>query len=66
MLEIKYLKAGAKAGEAGIRRLRAEAGEQLKTYGLDEKFRKAVGGTTLIKLVLIFSGHELMYIGEVE
>jgi hypothetical protein len=39
-----------------------EAESQLKQYALDEKFKKAIGPTTLIKLVLIFSGAELKYI----
>jgi hypothetical protein len=32
---------------------------------LDEKFKKVFENTTLIKLVLVFSGTELEYIGEV-
>jgi hypothetical protein len=31
---------------------------------LDEKFKKVFENTTLIKLVLVFSGKELEYIGE--
>ena len=42
---------------------KAEA--QLKKYTPDEKFKKAFANTTLIKLVLVFSGTELEHIGEV-
>jgi hypothetical protein len=31
---------------------------------IDEKFRKDIEKTRLIKLVLIFSGHEAIYIDE--
>ena len=47
-------------------RLRVEAEEQLKQYCIDEKFKKSIGGTKLVRLVLIFSGPVLEYIGEVE
>jgi hypothetical protein len=63
LLEIKYLKAGVKPGDAAVRRLQAEAENRLAGYSLDEKFRKSIEQTTLIKLVLIFSGHEAVYIG---
>jgi len=62
ILELKYLK----KKEAG-KRLEStvnQAEEQLKAYNLDEKFKKAIEGTTLIKLVLVFSGTELKYIDE--
>ncbi|MCP5108950.1 MAG: hypothetical protein GY950_36540, partial [bacterium] len=67
MLEIKYIKAGGKRkpADSRVQRLKKEAEEQLKSYGLDEKFRKTIGKTKLVKLVLIFCGHELMYIGRV-
>jgi len=65
MLEIKYIKAGYKPRDAKIQQLKEEAEEQLKNYSIDEKFRKNIEKTTLIKLVLIFSGHESMYIGAV-
>jgi hypothetical protein len=64
LLEIKYVKAGRKPGDTEVMRLKAEAEEQLGKYSLNEKFRKTIEKTTLIKLVLIFSGHELVYLGE--
>jgi Predicted AAA-ATPase/PD-(D/E)XK nuclease superfamily len=65
LLELKYLKAGMKPGDAKVQQLVTEAEEQVKDYALDEKFSKTIGKTELIKLVLIFSGHEAVYIGEV-
>jgi hypothetical protein len=60
VLEIKYTKTGMKPGDAKIEKLKQEAGEQLRNYSIDEKFRKTIEKTRLIKLALIFSGHELM------
>jgi hypothetical protein len=65
MLELKYIKSGVKPGDERIQRLREEAKEQLKRYSIDEKFKKNIKKTTLIKLVLIFSGHECVHIGDV-
>jgi hypothetical protein len=75
ILEIKYLKKGEQVRKDGnkvkerkadkIDKLIIEAEEQLKKYSIDEKFRKTIGSTSLIKLVLIFSGPELKYIAEV-
>jgi hypothetical protein len=65
VLEIKYIKAGVKSSVAKIQQLKAEAEKQLKKYSMDEKLRKNIEKTTLIKLILIFSGHELIYLGEV-
>ncbi|MCU0287527.1 MAG: hypothetical protein MUF15_14175 [Acidobacteria bacterium] len=45
--------------------LKKAAEDQLKRYSIDEKFRKNIDKTTLIKLVLIFSGHEEIYMEEV-
>jgi hypothetical protein len=64
LMEIKYLKSGAKRGDAGVQELINKAEEQLKTYSIDEKYRKNIEKTRLIKLVLIFSGHEAIYIDE--
>ncbi|NIM11427.1 MAG: AAA family ATPase, partial [Candidatus Aminicenantes bacterium] len=64
ILEIKYLKSGSKRGDPGIQELIQTAEEQLKTYSIDEKYRKTIEKTNLIKLVLIFSGHKLVHIGE--
>jgi len=66
ILEIKYIKAGVKPGDPKIRRLKSEAEEQLRVYSIDEKFGKVIEKTTLVKLVLIFSGHEAVYIGDVK
>jgi hypothetical protein len=67
VLEIKYIKAekGKTPDPVKIRHLKAAAGEQLERYSFDEKFRKSIEKTELIKLVLIFSGHELIDIEEV-
>jgi hypothetical protein len=66
LLEIKYLKSGSKRGDPGVQELIHTAEEQLKTYSIDEKYRKTIEKTNLIKLVLIFSGHEAIYTGEVK
>jgi hypothetical protein len=63
VLEIKYIKAGVKPGNAEVKKLKAAAKAQLKRYSIDEKFLKNIEKTTLIKLVLIFSGPEEVYIG---
>jgi len=63
ILELKYVKAGVKPGSPKIQQLKSEAEAQLEKYSIDEKFRKTMEKTTLIKLVLIFSGHELIHIG---
>jgi hypothetical protein len=62
ILEIKYMKKGDKEKDLELKIKAAE--EQLAKYALDEKYQKATAGTTLIKLVLVFSGTELKYIGE--
>lgn len=67
LIEIKYMET-AKNDEKEkieIERLKAEAETQIKKYSLDEKFRKSIEKTTLIKLVIVFSGLRLAYIGEV-
>jgi hypothetical protein len=64
LLEIKYLKSGTKRGHPGVQELINTAEEQLKNYSMDEKFGKSIEKTRLIKLVLIFSGHEAIYIDE--
>ncbi|MCP5103576.1 MAG: AAA family ATPase [bacterium] len=65
ILELKYVKAGMKPGDPKIRKLKSEAEAQLRKYSIDEKFTKTIEKTTLVKLVLIFSGHELIHIGAV-
>ena len=59
-------KKGQKPDPAKIEQLKAEVEEQLKKYGADEKFKKNLEKTTLIKLMLIFSGHRLVNMGKVD
>ena len=66
LLEIKYVKKDREQDTDRIQRLRADAEKQLKKYSMDERFKKNLEKTTLIRLVLIFSGHDLVYIGEVD
>jgi len=47
--------------EQDIKKMAIEAEQQLKTYCQDEKLKKILEQTKLIKLILIFSGHELIY-----
>jgi hypothetical protein len=61
LIEIKYMG----TGKDELEQLKAEAENQLKNYNMDEKFRKSIQKTTLIKLVLVFSGLKPVYIGEV-
>jgi hypothetical protein len=71
IVEIKYLKAAQSKSEIisqpdlqdQIKKMCKEAESQLKQYCLDEKFQKTIGQTTLIKLVLVFCGHQLVYKG---
>ncbi|MCP4156454.1 MAG: AAA family ATPase, partial [bacterium] len=65
LLEIKYIKKGAFKKkdklDKEILRLVAEAEAQLNSYSLDEKFKKSTANTTLIRLVLVFSGNDLVH-----
>jgi F420-0:gamma-glutamyl ligase-like protein len=63
LLEIKYIKSGVKPEDAEVQQLKAAAEEQVKRYSIDQKFLKNIEKTTLVKLVLIFSGHEEIYMG---
>jgi hypothetical protein len=65
ILEIKYTKAGLKSGDPKIQQLKSEAEEQLNKYSMDEKLKRALENTHLIKLALIFSGHKLVDLFEV-
>ncbi|MDQ1354863.1 MAG: hypothetical protein QG657_5172 [Acidobacteriota bacterium] len=68
LIEIKYIpsQGGKKTiPRAKIEKAREEAEAQLKQYGLDDKFHKAIGQTTLKKVILIFSGARLVYHDEV-
>jgi len=66
ILEIKYITAGEgkKIDNGKIRQLRSAAQEQLENYSIDEKFKKTIEKTHLIKIHLIFSGHELIDMAE--
>lgn len=68
IMEIKYIKKSeaktAAALEKRIRQLKTNAEEQLNQYAGDERFSRTIGKTTLIKLVLIFCGSEIKYIGK--
>jgi hypothetical protein len=55
-----------KALKEKIQQLKSGVEEQLKRYSGDERFNKTIGKTKLIKLVLIFSGSELKYMGETD
>jgi len=69
LIEIKYMKKvkGKKAKENGkLQQLIAEAKKQLSKYSMDSKFEKSMTGTNLIKLVLVFTGIELVHIEEVK
>ncbi|MCP5054489.1 MAG: AAA family ATPase, partial [bacterium] len=62
MLELKYIKKGDKTKT--VKTLVKQAEEQLKQYSLDQKLSKSLENFTLIKLVLVFSGTELVYLGK--
>ena len=67
LIEIKYIKPQGKKKELTpekIKTVKEEAESQLDRYNRDEKFQKAIGHTTLKKLVLIFRGSRLVYKGE--
>jgi hypothetical protein len=69
LMEIKYIKAQGKNKEStpgNIESIKKKAVSQLDRYCLDEKFQKAIGKTTLVKVILVFSGHRLVYRGEVD
>ncbi len=60
ILEIKYVKSGVSPGDAKVQQLKSEAEKQLENYSIDEKFKKTIEKTNLIKILLIFSGHQLI------
>jgi hypothetical protein len=64
ILELKYIKP-SEYTEERLENAKSEAEAQLENYSIDKKFKKTIGKTTLIKLILIFSGHRLKYIGDV-
>jgi len=63
LLELKYLKKKDVASK--LETTISEAEEQLRQYALDESFKKKIKQTTLIKLVLVFSGTELKHIAPI-
>lgn len=63
LLEIKYEPSGLQPEDPRIEKLKAEARKQLNSYSLDNKFKKNMEKTTVIKLILVFSGHQPLYIG---
>ncbi|MCX6581140.1 MAG: AAA family ATPase [Candidatus Aminicenantes bacterium] len=68
LIEIKYIKTQGKKKESApgkTKTIKEEAEFQLNKYSRDEKFQKAIGQTTLKKIVLIFSGTRLAYHGEI-
>jgi hypothetical protein len=65
LIEIKYMKSADGKDQKKVEQLKTAAEEQLKQYSMDEKFRKNIEKTTLVKLVVLFAGHELVYLGEV-
>jgi hypothetical protein len=69
MIEIKYFPKSnskdPKALKSKIQKLHEEARTQLNQYAGDENFDKTIGKTTLVKLVLIFNGSQLVHIDSV-
>ncbi|MCX6582867.1 MAG: AAA family ATPase [Candidatus Aminicenantes bacterium] len=63
LVELKYIKPSGDepVDPQKIEALKKEAETQLSRYGRDEKFQKAIGPTTLKKLILIFCGNRMVY-----
>ena len=63
LLELKYIKPSGDQlpDPQKIQGLKEEAETQLSQYCRDDKFQKAIGQTTLKKLVLIFCGNRMVY-----
>ena len=69
LIELKYIKPQDKKNELtpeNLKKIKEEAENQLNKYGLDEKFRKTIGFTTLKKVVLIFSGSRMVHHSEID
>lgn len=64
LLEIKYTPTGMKPTDTKIERFKSEARKQLNSYSMDNRFKKNMEKTTIIKIILIFSGHKAVYIGQ--
>ncbi len=67
IIEIKYMKPfkNKEKEKEKLEKLKADAEKQLDKYSMDEKFAKSIGKTVLLKFVLVFSGHRLVYIDAV-
>jgi hypothetical protein len=62
LIELKYIKPQDRKEEltpGKIKKIKEEAEAQLNRYSRDERFKKAIGHTTLKKVVLIFCGTRL-------
>ncbi len=66
LIELKYLKTGFKKDDAEVLQLKADAETQIRQYVLDEKMKKSQKKTRLLKLILIFSGLDAVYIESAE
>ncbi len=66
LIELKYLPAGCKISDTAAQKLKTEAETQLVQYSVDIKFKKSLEKTTLIKIILIFSGQEAIYVEKKE
>ncbi|MCP5049424.1 MAG: hypothetical protein GY940_19800, partial [bacterium] len=64
MIEIKYIKKGDKTKT--VETMAQQAENQLNTYSLDQKLKKRLENITLVKLVLVFSGSELIHLDRVD
>ncbi|MDQ1354495.1 MAG: hypothetical protein QG657_4804 [Acidobacteriota bacterium] len=67
LVELKFIKPSGNEppDPVKLQELQKEAEAQLNRYSRDEKFQKSIGGTTLKKLVLIFSGNRMVYHNEI-
>lgn len=60
LLEFKYIKREEYTEETLKKQIK-EAERQLEKYGTDEKVKKTIRGTVLKKVILVFSGWEMVY-----
>jgi hypothetical protein len=69
LIELKYIKQVGvkklKTLQTEIKKLVKDAKKQLMEYSGDERFLKAMGKTTLKRLVLIFAGSRLVHHSEI-
>ncbi|MCU0288370.1 MAG: PD-(D/E)XK nuclease domain-containing protein [Acidobacteria bacterium] len=64
LIEIKYVPADKKVSPKKLNQLKKEAQTQLNQYSLDKKFQKVLAKSTLTRLMIIFSGHQPVYLGK--